>query len=61
MRKAKYDKYGFEVLEDEDPMDFTSTDNDDGDLNERDATPWWEDEDASYDDEYEEQEDDDSL
>ena len=39
----KVDKYGFYVLDDEEEMDFTSTDNDDGDLIERER-PWWEDE-----------------
>ena len=28
----KFDKYGFEILEDEEPLDYTSIDEDDGDL-----------------------------
>ena len=40
----KFDKYGFEILEDEEPLDYTSIDEDDGDLidNER---RWYEDDD----------------
>ena len=40
----KFDKYGFEILEDEEPLDYTSIDEDDGDLidNER---RWYEEDD----------------
>lgn len=40
----KFDKYGFEILEDEEPLDYTSIDEDDGDLidNER---QWYEEDD----------------
>lgn len=40
----KFDKYGFEILKDEEPLDYTSIDEDDGDLidNER---QWYEEDD----------------
>lgn len=52
----KYDRYGFGILDDEEEMDYTSTDNDDGDLYENDGNPWWKEDDISYDDDFEEEE-----
>lgn len=39
--KRKFDRFGFEILDDEEPLDFTSTDEDDEDLNCEDQKPWW--------------------
>lgn len=44
MRKPKYDKFGFEIVDYDEPMDFTSTDDDDGDTVETESV-WWRDSD----------------
>ena len=48
----KVDKYGFYVFDDEEPIDFESTDNYIGDMEETDSPCWWRDE--SYTDNYKE-------
>ena len=53
----KTDRFGFYILDEEEELDYTSTDNDDGDLDTRDRKTWWEEDDCRYDDDYEEEED----
>lgn len=45
----KFDKYGFEILEDEEPLDYTSIDEDDGDLVDKERR-WYEDDDYAEED-----------
>lgn len=52
----KFDRFGFEILEDEEPIDFTSIDEDDSDIMESDGTMWYESESVLYDDEFEDEE-----